>query len=83
MKTAAKVFIIIGMVVQFWMILPLIFGFIALNKMKAEKPSTGLCVCVLLFCNLIAGIILLCSKPEDFAAPAVAEAQPEEANTEE
>ncbi len=66
MKTAAKVFIILGMVVGFWMILPLIFGFIALKKMKTQKPSTGICVCVLLFCNLIGGILLLCSKEEDY-----------------
>ena len=66
MKTAAKVFIIIGMVVGCWSILPLIFGIIALKKMKTEKPSTGLSVCVLLFCNLIGGILLLCSKPEEY-----------------
>ena len=70
MKTAAKVFIIIGMVVGCWTILPLIFGIIALKKMKTEKPSTGLSVCVLLFCNMIAGILLLCSKPEEYI-PAV------------
>jgi len=66
MKTAAKVFIIIGMIVGFYTILPLIFGIIALKKMKTEKPSTGLSVCVLLFCNVIAGILLLCSKPEEY-----------------
>ena len=33
MKTAAKVFIIIGMVVGFWSILPLIFGGLALKKL--------------------------------------------------
>jgi len=66
MKTAAKVFIIIGMIVGFWTILPLIFGIIALKKMKTEKPSTGLSVCVLLFCNVLGGIFLLCSKPEEY-----------------
>ena len=80
MKTAAKVFIILGMVCQFFTIIPLIVGFIALSKMKTQKPSTGLSVCVLLFCNLIGGILLLCSKEEDFAVPAapVAEAPAEE-----
>ncbi len=67
MKTAAKVFIIIGMIVGFWYILPLIFGIIALKKMKTEKPSVGLSICVLLFCNTIAGILLLVSKDEDYA----------------
>ena len=66
MKTAAKVFIIIGMIVGFWTILPLIFGIIALKKMKTEEPSTGLSVCVLLFCNVLGGIFLLCSKPEEY-----------------
>ena len=66
MKAAAKVFIIIGMVLGFWSILPLVFGIIALNQMKTQKPGTGISICVLLFCNLIAGILLLCSKPEDY-----------------
>lgn len=66
MKTAAKVFIIIGMIVGFWMILPLIFGGIALSQMKTQKPSTGISVCVLLFCSQIGGILLLVSKEEDY-----------------
>ena len=66
MKTAAKVFIILGMIVGFWTILPLIFGGIALKQMKTKKPSTGISVCVLLFCNMIAGILLLCSSEADY-----------------
>ena len=66
MKTAAKVFIIIGMVVGFWTILPLIFGGIALSQMKTRKPSTGISVCVLLFCNLLGGIFLLCSNDSEY-----------------
>ena len=70
MKTAAQVFIIIGMVCGFWMILPLIFGGIALSQMgKGMRPSTGMAVCVLLFCNLIGGILLLVAKDEDFYLP--------------
>lgn len=75
MKTAAKVFIIIGMICGFWMILPLIFGIIALKQMSTQKPSTGICVCVLLFCNLLGGIFLLCSKEEEYL-PAVIPATP-------
>ena len=70
MKTAAKVFIIIGMIVGFWYVLPLIFGIIALKKMKKGKPSVGFSVCVLIFCSLLGGIFLLCSKEEEYAAPA-------------
>lgn len=66
MKTAAQVFIIIGMIVGCWMILPLIFGGIALKQMKTQKPSTGISVCVLLFCSILGGIFLLCSKEEEY-----------------
>lgn len=70
MKTAAQVFIIIGMICGFWMILPLIFGGIALSQMsKGQRPSTGMSVCVLIFCSLIGGILLLCAKDEDFYKP--------------
>lgn len=70
MKTVAQVFIIIGMVCGFWVILPLIFGGIALSQMsKGQRPSTGISVCVLLFCNMIGGILLLCAKDEDFYKP--------------
>ncbi|MBQ2766916.1 MAG: hypothetical protein IJF49_02445 [Clostridia bacterium] len=69
MKTAAKIFIIIGMIVGFWTILPLIFGIIALNQMRTRKPSTGICVCVLLFCSLLGGIFLLCSNESEYIAP--------------
>lgn len=61
MQTAAKVFIIIGMVFGFWYVLPLIFGFIALHKMKNGTMTTGWKVCTLLFVNTIGGILLLCS----------------------
>ncbi len=67
MKTAAKFFIILSMIFGCWLILPLVFGIIALKQMKTQKPSTGICVCVLLFCSLIGGILLLCSKEEDYA----------------
>ena len=60
MQLAAKVFIIIGMIVGALGILPLIFGFIALNKLKNNKMTTGWAICTLLFVNLIAGILLLC-----------------------
>lgn len=70
MKTAAQVFIILSMVCGFWMILPLIFGGIALSQMsKGQRPSTGISVCVLLFCSFVGGILLLCAKDEDFYKP--------------
>ena len=62
MKTAAKVFIIIGMIVGCWTILPLIFGFIALNKMKKNEMKTGWKIVTLIFVSLIGGILLLCDN---------------------
>lgn len=41
-------------------------GFVALNQMKTQKPSTAVCVLVLLFCNLIGGILLLCSDESEY-----------------
>lgn len=76
LKTAAKVFTIIGMIFGCWMILPLIFGGIALSKMgKATKKSdiTVWAVLNLLFCNTIGGILMLCLSEADFA-PAAPEA---------
>ena len=58
------------MVCGFWVILPLIFGGIALSQMsKGQRPSTGISVCVLLFCSFVGGILLLCAKDEDFYKP--------------
>lgn len=71
MKTAGKVFIIIGMIVGFWMILPLIFGGITLSKMKTatcKDDTTTWAVLTLIFCSLLGGIFLLCCKDEDFAS---------------
>ena len=70
MKTAAKIFIIIGMIAGCWYILPLIFGFIALNKMKNAKSKSELTVpaiLVILFCNIIGGVLMLCIPDSDFA----------------
>lgn len=74
MKTAAKVFIIIGMIFGCWYILPLIFGFIALSKMKNNQMTTGWKICVLLFVNIIAGILLLCMPNEETASNVVEQA---------
>lgn len=70
MSTAIKVTIIIGMVVGFWMVLPIIFGAIALNDMSnGRRPSTTMSILVLLFCSWIAGVLLLAAKDEDFIVP--------------
>ena len=71
MKTAGKVFIIIGMIVGFWMILPLIIGGITLSKLKTATCAEDIKVWALVdifFCSLLGGILLLCCKDEDFAS---------------
>ena len=70
MKTAAKIFIIISMVCGFWTIFPLIFGGIALKKLKTattKSELTGSAICTLIFVNVLAGIFMLCIKDEDLA----------------
>lgn len=78
MKTAAKVFIIIGMVIGFWMILPLIFGGLAISKINSatqKEELVGFGVCALLFCSMIGGILMLCI-PESELQPATANSAP-------
>ncbi len=72
MKKAAKVFIVLGMLFQFWMVLPLIVGAIALGKMKKAKPSVGMGICLILFVNPLAGIFTLCSRESEYPAGQVA-----------
>jgi len=67
MKVAAKVFIIIGMIVGFWMVLPIIFGAITLKKLGNGTLTTGWKVVCLIFVSLLGGIFLLCSKDTDYA----------------
>lgn len=72
MKTAAKVFTIIGMITGFWMIIPLIVGFIALKKLKTAQTKaelTTIAIVNLIFCSLIGGILMLCLKDQDLVAP--------------
>ena len=67
MSIIIKVFLIIGCVIQGWLLLPLAWclpiTISVFNCMKEKRPvSTGLSVCSLLFVNLIAGICLLCME---------------------
>ncbi len=62
MRTAAKVFIVLSMILLCWTIVPLIVGICAFVQLNDEtrKPTTAMSVVTLLFCNLIAGILMLC-----------------------
>lgn len=70
MKTAAKVFIVIGLILRFCLIFPIVLGAIALKKLKASKKKedfgTGWAVTVLILVGIVAGILLLVMKDEDF-----------------
>lgn len=62
MKTTIKVFIWIGMILQFFLIFPIIVGVMALKKLdqaKTKEELTGIAVAVLLLVNVIAGILML------------------------
>lgn len=69
MKTAAKVFIILGIVFTFYLIVPIIIGVIALNKLENVQNKdelTGIAICTLLFCSLLGGIFMLCIPDTEF-----------------
>lgn len=78
MKTAAKVFIVLGMIFGFILILPIIFGALSISKINSATEKSelvGLGVCTLLFCSLLGGIFMLCI-PESELQPATANSAP-------
>ena len=59
---AAKVFIWIGMIFQFYLIFPIIVGVLALDKIKTANTQEELKtmgILTMFFCNLIGGILML------------------------
>lgn len=65
MKLAAFILCLISTIVMGWMLIPLAWCIpMTIKAYKAYKGeeilTTGFNVCVLLFVNLIAGILLLC-----------------------
>ena len=71
MKTAAKIFIILGMIVTFWLIVPIIVGIIALQKMEeatSHKDIVGIGVVTLIFCSVLGGIFMLLIPDSEFAS---------------
>ena len=70
MKTAAKVFIIIGIVLTFWLIYPLVLGFIALNKIdeardKSELQTWGIITLILV--SQLGGLFMLLIPNEELS----------------
>lgn len=75
MKAAAKVFIIISLVCEFWLIIPLIVGLIALNridKVKYKDDLTEIAILTIIFCSLLGGILMLCIPDSEFKGDAKA-----------
>jgi len=88
MKTAAKVFIVIGCMFSFYLVYPVVIAYIAINKInnathKSELTTMG--VITLLFCSFLGGIFMLCIGDGDLAnspAPLIHNVQTNEKNEE-
>lgn len=68
MKKLARAFIILGIVLRFWMIVPIVFGVITLRKLGSAKDARELLgwgVVTLFFVSQIAGILMLIMTDED------------------
>lgn len=73
MKKAAKVFIIMGMINQFYLVYPIIFGVFALRALKEVKTRKEMKLHGVLTCLLtsaIGGMFMLCLEDEDLASNA-------------
>ena len=61
MKTAAKIFIILGMIFGFFMIFPIVIGVFALKKLEEGKKEDLLLwsILTLFLCSFLGGIFML------------------------
>jgi predicted permease len=76
---SVAVYSILIILTSVYFLLSVIFGEAALNKLKTTKSKsefTGLAICVLLFCNLIAGILMLCISDAELSENATSTRQP-------
>lgn len=82
MRTAAKVFTILGMVFGAILILPIVFGAIGLKKMDdpmtTKDDMTVWGILVLVFCSLLGGLFMLLMLDEYSNNKPVIEAKVEE-----
>lgn len=69
MKKAAKIFLILGMVFQFYLIFPIVLGVIAIKKLEDEKSTDedirlwG--ILSLFLVSTLGGVFMLLIKPEE------------------
>ena len=71
MKQSAKVFIWIGMIIQFFLIYPIIIGIFALKKIDEASTKNDLQTFGILttfFCSLLGGIFMLNIKDEELTS---------------
>ena len=69
MKTAAEVFIILGMISGFAAIIPLVVGIIALTRLDEAEDSAdiiGIGILTFFVCSPIGGVLMLCLSDDDF-----------------
>ncbi len=69
MKKAAVVFIWVGMIMQFFLIYPIVVGALALKKLKSANTKNDLQtmgIITTFFCSLLGGIFMLCIPEEEF-----------------
>lgn len=68
MKTAAKVFIWIGIILQWYLVYPVVIGAFALKRIKTAKSKDELQafgILTAILCSILGGILMLCIKDEE------------------
>lgn len=68
MKKIAKILIIIGMALEWFLIYPVVLGICAIKKLEAAKfkgDLVGWSIITLVFVNPVAGILMLTLRDED------------------
>ena len=68
MKKAAKVFLVIGMILGFYAILPIIFGVITIKKINnasSAQELKGWGVVSIIFVSVLGGIFTLCIRDSE------------------
>jgi hypothetical protein len=67
-KTTCKIFIYLSIIFGFYLIVPIIVGVIALEKLDTAKSKEDLKtigILTLIFCSVIAGILMLCMDNDE------------------
>ena len=68
MRKAAKVFIIIGIIINCIFILPTVIGCLSLKRISEAKMKKDLVlfgILTIIFCDVLGGIFMLCIKEKD------------------